>query len=52
MAEGFKAQQIALKHNRKLYCTVEGFTAGSFTAQQKASLHRRQLHCTTDSFIV
>jgi len=37
-AEGFKAQQTALKHNRKLYCI-----AGSFIAQQKVLQHSKKV---------
>ena len=51
MAEDFKAQQIALMHNRQLYCTVEGFTAESFTAQQTTSMHSRKIYCTKRIFI-
>ena len=50
-AEGFKAQQTALMHNRQLYCTTEGFTTESFNAQQTTSMHSRNLYCTAGSFI-
>ena len=50
-AEGFKAKQIALMHNRQLYCTAEGITVENFTAQQTTSMHSRKLYCTAGSFI-
>ena len=52
MAEGFKAQQIALMHNRQLYCTVEGFTAESFTAQQESLLHNRKFCCIAEKLVM
>ena len=57
MAEGFKTQQTALLHSRrlydrKLYYTAEGFNAQQTTsnAQQKALLHNRKLYCIAESF--
>ena len=58
MAEGFKVQQTALKHNKQLYCIVEGITTENFIARQKALMHSEQLqmhnrkfYCTVGSFI-
>ena len=50
MADSFKAQQIALMHNRQLYCTAEGFTIEGFTARQKALMHSGQLQMHSRKF--